>query len=165
LTFSVLDVVFVSLIGLLMIRAYLKGFVAEILSMAAIVFGFYAAVFFYKNGAAFLRSEFWPDLQAIPEIVSFVALFLIVLIIAKILARMLTNIINSVSLTGANSFLGLVFGFFEGIILVSLIIIALNITKPFIDTSEFLKDSFFARLLSPLIFGRENLLQIEVPNV
>jgi len=157
LTFSILDVVFISLIGLLMIRAYLRGFVTEIFSMAGIVLGLYAAVFFYKNGAVFIRNRFWPDLQIIPEIVSFICLFLIVLIIVKLLEKILNDIINRISLTGANSVLGLLFGLIEGIILVSLIVLVLNLIKPYLDTSGILSSSFFARLLSPLV--------IEVPNV
>jgi len=53
-SFSIIDIVFVGLIGLFMIRCYLKGFVSELLSMAALVLGLLAAIFFYKNGGAFL---------------------------------------------------------------------------------------------------------------
>jgi len=165
LTFSVIDVVFISLIGLLMIRAFLRGFVKELFSMAGIVIGLYAAVFFYGNGAAFLRSRFWPDMQIIPEIVSFISLFLIILIIVKLLEKLLTDIINRVSLTGADSVLGLVFGLLEGVLLVCLIILVLNLIKPYFDTNEILSGSFFVRIFSPLIFSREELPLTEVPNV
>ena len=154
MNFPVIDIVFTGLIGLLMIRCYLKGFVSEILTMAGIVFGVLSALFLYKIAADILRDRFWPDLQIIPEIISFVSLFVIVLVLVKIIEKILKKIIDDISLTTADSVLGILFGFAEGIALVGLILFLLAI-QPFIDTSAILSDSIFARLLLPLITGRE----------
>jgi len=153
---SVLDVILILLIVLFVIRCYLKGFVSELLSMAAFVLGLLASLFFYKNGADYLRARFWPDLKTIPEIVAFVALFLIVFIIIKILEMMLKGIIQGVRLGGADRFLGVIFGLAEGIAVVSLILFILRI-QPLVDPSSLLSDSIFARLLLPLIMKTENL--------
>ena len=154
MTFSIIDIVFVVLIGLLMVRCYLKGFVSELLSMAGIVLGLFASLFLYKNVGEFLRNRFWHDLDTIPEIVAFVSLFLIVLFIIKLLERMLINIIDQISLTDADSYIGILFGLAEGIAVVSLILFLLKV-QPFFDSSELLNGSFFARLLLPFITGIE----------
>ena len=154
--FSVLDWVFIILIALFVIRCYLKGFIGEILSMAAIVLGLLASLFFYKNGAEYLRARFWPELKTIPEIIAFVALFLIVFVVIKLLEIMLKGIIQGVKLGGADRFLGVVFGFAEGIAVISLVLFLLRI-QPLFDPSSILSDSFFARLLLPLITGKENV--------
>ena len=159
MAFSIIDVAFVALIGLFMIRCYLRGFVSELLSMAAIVLGLLASLFFYKNGAEFLRNQFWHDLSTIPEIAAFVVIFIIVFIIVKLLEKMLTNIIDDVSLTNADSLLGIVFGLAEGVAVVSLVLFLLRI-QPLFDPGAILSDSFFARLLLPFITGKE-----AVPNV
>jgi len=65
----------------------LKGFVSEILSMAAVVLGLLAALFFHKNGGEFLRSQFWPGLSVIPEIAAFIILFIIVFLAVKIIEK------------------------------------------------------------------------------
>ncbi|MCL2265358.1 MAG: CvpA family protein [Treponema sp.] len=159
MSFPVIDIVFVSLIGLLMIRCYLKGFVSEILSMAGIVFGVLAALFLYKNAAEFLRANYWHDLKIIPEIISFAAIFIIVLIIVKILEKILTKIIDGISLSNVNGVLGIIFGFAEGVALVSLILFLLRL-QPLFDSSVILSESFFARILLPFITGREDALNV-----
>jgi membrane protein required for colicin V production len=157
--FSVIDLIFTGLIGLFMIRCYLKGFVSELLSMAGIVLGILAALFLHKNGGAFLRERFWPGVNVIPEIAAFIILFVFVFFIVKLLEKMLVDIIDNVSLTSADSYLGIIFGLAEGIAVVSLILFVLKI-QPLFDPSALLQNSFFAKLLLPLINGRENALNV-----
>jgi len=151
---SVLDVIFILLIVVFALRCFLKGFLSELMSMAAIVLGLLASLFFYKNGAEFLRAKFWPDLKTVPEIIAFVALFLIVFITIKFLEIMLKGIIQGVQLGGIDKFLGVVFGLTEGIVVVSLVLFVLWI-QPLFDPSSLLYDSFFARILLPLITKTE----------
>jgi membrane protein required for colicin V production len=124
--------------------------------MAAIILGILASLFFYKNGGEFLRARFWPGMKIIPEIIAFMALFLIVFIVVKLLEMMLKGIINGVRLTGADRFLGIIFGLAEGIAVISLVIFVLKI-QPLFDPSSILSESFFASLLLPLITGQENV--------
>jgi membrane protein required for colicin V production len=153
---SLLDVIFILLIVLFALRCYLKGFISELLSMAAIVLGLLASLFFYKNGAEYLRARFWPDLKTIPEIIAFVALFLIVFIVVKILEVMLKGIVQGIRLGGADRLLGVLFGLAESIAVISLVLFLLRI-QPLVDPASLLSDSFFARLLLPLITGTENI--------
>jgi len=152
----VLDTIFIILIAVFALRCYVKGFISEILSMAAIVLGLLASLFFYKNGAEFLRAKFWPDLKTIPEIIAFVALFVIVFFIIKFLEIMLKEIIRGIKLGGADRFLGVIFGLAEGIVVISLVLFLFRI-QPLFDPSSLLQESIFARLLLPLITGKENI--------
>ena len=156
MNFSVLDTIFIILIAVFALRCYVKGFISEILSMAAIVLGLLASLFFYKNGAEFLRAKFWPDLKTIPEIIAFVALFVIVFFIIKFLEIMLKEIIRGIKLGGADRFLGVIFGLAEGIVVISLVLFLLRI-QPLFDPSSLFQESIFARLLLPLITGKENI--------
>jgi membrane protein required for colicin V production len=133
----------------------LKGFVSELLSMAAVVLGILASLFFYKNGGQFLRAQFWPNLFLIPEIIAFIALFVIVFVVIKLLEAMLKEIINRIQLGGADKFIGLFFGLAEGIAVISLLLFILRI-QPLFDSSEILAESVFARMLLPLITGKES---------
>jgi len=156
LTFSIIDIAFVGLIGLFMIRCYLRGFVSEFLSLAGIVLGLLASLFLYKNGADLLKKHFWQDLNYVPEIVSFIVIFVFIFIIVKLLEKMLVDIIDEVSLTNADYYIGIAFGLAEGIAVVSLVLFILKI-QPLFDPSAILSDSFFARLLLPLIVGKETV--------
>jgi len=156
MSFSVIDIIFIVLIGLFAVRCYLKGFVSELLSMAGFALGILAALYFYKNGADFLRERFWPDLKTIPEIISFLFLFVIVLIVVKLLAVMLKGIISGIKLGGVDRVLGLIFGFMEGIAVISLVLFLIRI-QPLFDPSVIISDSFFAKLLLPFITGQESM--------
>jgi membrane protein required for colicin V production len=156
LNISVLDVIFILIVVLFVIRCYLKGFVSEVFSMAAIVLGFLASLFFYKNGGEFLRTQFWNNMKIIPEIIAFIALLLIVFVFVKLFEVLLKGVINGIRLGGADRFLGLIFGLAEGIVVVSLVLFVLRI-QPLFDPSGFLSDSVFARILLPFITGQEKI--------
>ena len=165
MTFAVIDFIFLGLLGLFMIRCYLKGFVSEVFTMAGIVLGLLAALFLHKNGGDFLRTQFWPDLKIIPEIIAFIALFIIVLIVVKLLAIMLKGIIDGIKLGGIDRFLGLIFGLAEGVAVVSLVLFLVEI-QPLFSPSIILSGSFFADILLPLITGEEKIyaLHYEILN-
>jgi membrane protein required for colicin V production len=159
MSFNTLDIIFVALITLFTVRCYVKGFASEFLSMAAIVLATLAAVFFYKNAGNFLRNRFWQDLKTVPEVAGFVGLFLIVFLIVKMIEMMVKGIIDKIEVNRGDRFLGVIFGLIEGIAIVSLILFLLNI-QPVFDSSKLLSESFFARLMLPLIIGRENLFNV-----
>jgi membrane protein required for colicin V production len=153
---SVIDIVFLLLIILFIIRCYLKGFVGEVFSMAAIILGILSSLFFYKNGGEYLRNTFWPGLKVIPEIIAFIALFIIVFIAIKILELIFKGIIERVKLSGMDRFLGSIFGLAEGIAVVSLVLFILKI-QPLFNPSSILSDSVFANFLLPLITGSQDV--------
>jgi membrane protein required for colicin V production len=122
------------------------------MSMAAVVLGLLAAIYFYKKGGEFIRERFMPDVNILPEIIAFTALFLILFIAVKIIESLLKNIIEGVKLGGADRVLGIFFGVAEGIVVVSLVLFLLNI-QPLFDPAPIFAGSFFANILLPLIAG------------
>jgi membrane protein required for colicin V production len=147
---EVIDIIFAVLILIIIVRCALKGFVEEVLSMAALVLGIGTAFFFHKKGAAFLVERYIPDMKILPEVLAFVAIFLIVFLAVKFLEFILKDIVARIHLSGADRFLGAVFGFIEGIVLVSLVIFVLTI-QPLFDIQPVLEKSYFAQALTPFI--------------
>jgi membrane protein required for colicin V production len=152
---AVIDIVFAVLALLLTVRCALRGFIGELLSMASVALGLLAALFFYKNGGAYIRTKFMPDIKILPEVLAFIALFLIVFVLIKILARILRDIIEGFKLGGVDRFLGIVFGLVEGLVVISLILVVLTI-QPLFDPKPVLQKSIFAEILLPLITGVEH---------
>jgi membrane protein required for colicin V production len=113
-------------------------------------------LFFYKNGADFIRAHFLPDLQKVPEVIAFILLFLIVFFIVKLLEFIFKDVIYEIQLGNADRFLGVVFGLAEGIAVISLVLFLLRI-QPLFDPDSLLSGSFFAHFLLPLITGTENI--------
>jgi membrane protein required for colicin V production len=147
-----IDVVFFILLGLLTLRGFLKGFTGELFSLASLAVGLIAAVFFFKAGAVFLRSRYFPGLTVIPEILSFGGIFLIAFIAGKLLERIVKDIINGLHLEKADKALGLVLGLAEALALISAVVLILVI-QPLFDALPLLEKSLFAGFILPLLGG------------
>ncbi|MDR0624470.1 MAG: CvpA family protein [Treponema sp.] len=152
--FAVIDIIFVVLTIIFIVRCALRGFIGELMSMASVVLGLLAAFFFYKNGGVYIREKFMPGMEIIPDILAFIALFLVVFILIKILELMLKEIIEGIKLGGVDRFLGIIFGLVEGVIVVCLILFVITI-QPLFDPAPVLNKSIFAEILLPFITGGE----------
>ncbi|MFP3089228.1 CvpA family protein [Treponema sp. TIM-1] len=145
-----IDIIFIALVLILVIRCALRGFIEEVLSMASVVIGALSAVFFYKKGGVFIRERYLEDMGVIPEILAFVILFLIPFVGIRILERIIKDIIIRVNLGGFDRLLGILFGLVEGITLIALVLFVIDI-QPLFDKNLLLEKSFFARFLLPVI--------------
>jgi membrane protein required for colicin V production len=147
-----IDVVFMVIIAISALRCAARGFISELLSMAALIFGVLAALFFFRQGGALIRGWFMPDIKVVPEIIAFIAFFLLVYITAKIIEMTLKSIIEGIQLGGLDHLLGFLFGFVEGLVIVCLLLFLITI-QPFFNSDSMLADSFLARILLPIISG------------
>ena len=156
---EVIDIIFAVLMVIIIVRCALRGFIEEVMSMAALVLGLGSAFFFHKRGAAFLVEKYLPDMKILPEVLAFAAIFLIVFLAVKLLEFILKDIVERVHLSGVDRFLGALFGFIEGVVLVSLVVFVLSI-QPLFDAAPLLEKSFFARALAPYIGAARNSLPL-----
>ncbi|MDR2747868.1 MAG: CvpA family protein [Treponema sp.] len=163
---KLIDYVFIGLTLLLVIRCTLRGFISEFMTLASLVLGVLCSLFLYRNCAAFLRSrgleaftekipgfiqKLLPALvRNIPEILSFVLIFVLVFMLVKLVEYLLTDIVERINLGGVDRFLGFLFGFAEGIMAASLVLLAFTL-QPVFDAGPLLEGSFFAEFLLPLI--------------
>jgi membrane protein required for colicin V production len=152
MNFSAIDIIFVALILIFSIRCAIKGFISELMSMASVILGLLAALYFYSKGGEFVRIKFLPDVKILPEIIAFIVLFLIVFAAIKILEALLKDIVEGIKLGGADRVLGIFFGIAEGIVVVSLVLFILRI-QPLFDPASLFENSYFAEILLPLITG------------
>ena len=152
MNFVAIDFLFIALILIFAVRCALKGFISEIMSMASVVLGLLTALYFYSKGGEFVRIKFLPDVKILPEIIAFVALFLIVFVSIKILEALLKDIVEGIKLGGADRVLGIFFGIAEGVVVVSLVLFILRI-QPLFDPASIFENSIFAEMLLPLITG------------
>jgi len=151
---SVIDFIFLGLIGLFVIRCFLKGFISELLTVAAILFGVLAAVFFHNNIAEYFQENHWPEMNfTVLIVLAFVSLFITVALIITLIKLLLKGIISRANLGGSDRFLGIILGLVEGFAVVGLVLFLLRVIQRLfkIDTMPLLENSFFANLLLPLI--------------
>ena len=149
---AIIDILFMGIIGISALRCGVRGFISEVLSMAAVIIGILSAIFFFRNGAVFVRAQFMPGVSIVPEIIAFLLIFLIAFAIVKIVEITLKNIIEGIRLGGVDRLLGFIFGFAEGLVIVCLLLFLVSI-QPFFDSRVILAKSFFAEILLPFIMG------------
>ena len=150
----VIDYIFAGLILLMVVHGYIKGFIAELFSWAAMILAIWAAVLLNTTGAAFIRERFMQNVRVVPEILALVAVFVLVMIVAKILEQVLKEVVSGANLGFLDRILGAVFGLVEGLAFTVLIIFVLRSIRPIIDTSGLLGESIFARYLLFIIGNR-----------
>jgi len=145
-----IDLIFAGFILLMVIHGFVKGFVEEFFAWAAMILAIWAAVLLYPAGAVFIRSKILHNVRYVPEILSFIAIFIIVMIIVKLVEFILKDVIDGTKLRGVDKILGLLFGLVEGITLTALVVFVLSV-QPVFKIEKLLSESFFAQLLIPLI--------------
>jgi membrane protein required for colicin V production len=150
--FSTIDIIFVSVILILVVRCTLRGFVEEFMSVAAITLGLIVAFLLYPQGAIYVKTKL--NIQVLPEALAFGALFLGVFILVKIFEHILRDIVQRVQLGSLDRFLGILWGSVEGLLVVALAIFVLSV-QPLFDASSLLDKSLFAHYLLPLIGSLE----------
>ena len=149
---ATVDIVFFGVIILFALHCCVKGFVSEVMSLAAAILGVLSAIFFFRKGALFIHDSFMPGIKILPEILAFAVLFLVTFVVVKVLGFMLKNIIEGIRLGWLDRVLGFIFGFAEGIVIVCLLLFLINI-QPLVDSGSILDGSFFADLLLPFVIG------------
>jgi len=154
---AVIDIVFIVIVAVSALRCAARGFISELLSMAALIFGLLSAIFLFRKGALLVREQLMPTAAVLPEIIAFAAIFLIVFTAIKITEITLKNIIEGIQLGGLDRFLGLVFGCAEGTVIVCLLLF-LIVIQPFIDPNLILGKSLFAKILLPFVMGTNKKL-------
>lgn len=158
--FNYLDVVLALIALLAGLRGFFRGFVTEFLSMAAIILGIAAAVIFSAPLATLLSRYFDGSLWI--QIITFLGLFILVYIVVKLLEGVLHNGVEKLRLKNLDRTLGFLLGIFEGVLVISVILIVLDI-QPFFDVSDLLANSFCARLLLPLLVAATE--RIVIPSI
>jgi membrane protein required for colicin V production len=151
-----LDWIFVVLLVLLGLRCMARGFVSEILSMAAFIVGILAALLFYRSAGELIASWGLASMPAsLPGILGFAGVFLAAFLVMKLVERLVSEGVEAAQLGGIDKALGLLLGLAEGLLLVSLVLIAMSLLepafKPIAGYSRLLGESYFARVILPIV--------------
>ncbi len=143
-----IDIAFIVILIFTTIRAGIRGFVKELMSMAALILGITAAVVFSGVVASalvgYVESEAWS------QVIAFLGLFLVVYIVVKIFETALNRLVERINLDSLDHALGFFLGLVEGLVLVFILVLLLQI-QPFFSPDRLISDSVFAHFLLPLL--------------
>jgi membrane protein required for colicin V production len=161
-----IDLIIVVLLILSLVTGFINGFVKEVASLAGLVLGIWGAIKFSTFTAAKLYD--WFDMTGqFVGIISFMITFGIIVVIIHFIGILANKLVDAVSLGFVNRLLGIVFGVFKSVLILSVIfavINAIDARRPFlpretIDNSMFYNPiSDIAPALFPII-GEGNFNQ------
>jgi membrane protein required for colicin V production len=137
------DIIVIVILGYCLIRGVFRGLIKELSSIIGVLGGFYAAFTYYPLVAKPLSK--WITNTGYLNILSFLTLFCGVFIIISILGVIINYLLKIAFLSWLDRILGSVFGAMKGVLIVSVLFIALTAFLP--KGTPVIKDS----LLSPYV--------------
>jgi membrane protein required for colicin V production len=160
--FSAIDIVFTVLVAFMTLRAAIRGFVKELLSTASLILGIVAAVAFSAMVAELLNPFIGSLMWA--QVIGFLGIFVVVYLVVKLFENALHRLLERVNLESLDHALGIFLGILEGLLLVFILILIIQI-QPFFPPESILGSSVFAQFFLPLLPYASELLNRQAANV
>ncbi len=163
-----LDIILAIPIVLLAVGGSKQGLIKEVVSLTALILGIYFAIYFSDLVAKYLLEYFDVNHRYV-FIVAFILTFIGIVLVVLLIGRMLDKIASLVALGFVNKFLGLIFGFLKGIVIMSLLILLFNMidSNGNILKEDTRNDSMLYSPISevvPLILMNINNINIDDPS-
>jgi len=122
MTIYVVDVILVILLVIGAVRGFMKGFIAQLFSLAALLLGIWGAIRFSDFTATLLMEQFNFNNQYLP-LISFAITFAAIVIAVHFLGKLIEGLFDLTVLGVVNKISGLVFGFIKTAFILSVIIV------------------------------------------
>lgn len=116
LPISWVDIILIAVILISAILAFTRGFVHEVLSIAAWIGAAVVTYFAFPYASPFVREQI--ELQLLADIVTGLTIFVLALVVFTIVSHALSRNVKNSSLGAVDRSLGLLFGAFRGIVLI-----------------------------------------------
>jgi membrane protein required for colicin V production len=144
-----IDLIIIIILGVALVRGFTDGFVKEVASLAALILGIWGAIRFSTFTAGKLYEWFDMTGQYV-GIVSFLVTFGVIVVLINFVGILVDKIVDTVSLGFLNRLLGIVFGFFKAVLILSVFFVILNaidVRRPFLP-KEKIEESIFYNPIS-----------------
>ena len=138
------DIIVVVILGYSLIRGLFRGLVKELASIIGVLGGFFAAYSFYSAGASYLSRL--VSNPAYRNILAFLIIFSAVVILVNVLAIIIKYLLKIVFLGWLDRLGGFGFGVVKGVLIVSVIFLALTAFLP--KGTPLIRDSLTAPYIS-----------------
>lgn len=136
--FNFLDIIFLLIVCVFMLRGLWHGLIKEVGTIAALVIGLLCAYLFFQPVAALFIG--WGLKFAAP-VLAFIAVFAVTYLLITLIAYFLQDVIERIQLGSLNRIFGMMLGFLEGFIIVYILLTLITL-QPLQAPKDFLNQSF-----------------------
>ena len=151
------DLIVLGVIGLSALISLWRGFLREVLSLAAWVAAFVIAFLFVDKGAALLTP--YVSVPSVRMILAFGGLFLITLFIGGLVNLLIAILVKHTGLSGTDRMLGIIFGVLRGIVIITVLVLLAGLTP--IPQDPWWQQSLFLHHFQSLAVWLQNFLPAE----
>jgi membrane protein required for colicin V production len=113
---SFVDIILALVILISAVLAFVRGFVHEVLSIAAWIGAIIVTVFAFPHAQPFARTQI--EMAILADAITGLAIFVVALVIFTIVSHAISRNVRNSSLGAVDRSLGLVFGAFRGVVLI-----------------------------------------------
>jgi len=151
-----IDIIILVVLGISMVSGFINGLVKEVATLAALILGIWGAIRFSSFTAEKLYDYFDMTGKYV-GIVSFLVTFAIIAIIIHFIGLLVDKLMEAVSLGFINKLLGIVFGLFKSVLIMSIIFVVLNAIdarRPFLPKEKIEESMLYNPIsdIAPAIF-------------
>lgn len=120
-----IDLIFIVILLWSAYRGFVKGFILQLSTLAALLLGILGAIKFSDYTAHLLVNNFSISENYL-NIIAFAITFIIIVIVVHLLARVIEKLIQAIALGFINRILGVVFGIVKTAFIISVILVLVN---------------------------------------
>jgi membrane protein required for colicin V production len=122
---TAIDIGILAILVFFLLKGILRGLLKEVCSLLGLVLGGVFAFTFYQPAAQWLQDSYdWPARLCVWG--SFIAIFFVLMFLFGVVGFVLNRFVTLVFLGGFNRLAGAVFGVVQGVVVLSIILLALS---------------------------------------
>lgn len=119
------DIIFIIILAWSTYRGYMKGFIFQAASLAALLLGIYGAIKFSHFTAQALRVRLDITSEYLP-LIAFAITFILIVILIHFAGKLIEKIIKAIALGYVNKILGILFSLAKAAFIISVILTGIN---------------------------------------
>lgn len=117
-----IDIVLGILLIIAAVRGFVKGFIVELASLAALILGVWGAIYLSHYTGSFLIDAFDMTSKHV-GLIAFIITFIFIIVVVHILGNFLTHLVEALQLGLLNHLAGLLFGVLKTALILSILLV------------------------------------------
>jgi membrane protein required for colicin V production len=151
-----IDATIVIILIISMVTGFINGLIKEVASLAALILGIWGAIKFSAFTAEKLY-DYFDMTNKYVGVIAFIVTFAIIVVIIHFVGLIADKIVSAAALGFVNRLLGIVFGLFKTMLILSVFLVVLNAIdarRPFLPKDKIEQSMFYNPIsdIAPMLF-------------